>query len=56
MGSGFGLAICHRIISDHNGLITVKDNIPFGSIFEIQLPSKKEMSPAENSERYTNVG
>ena len=55
-GSGLGLAICHRIISDHNGLITVKDNIPFGSIFEIQLPSKKEMSPAENSERYTNVG
>tara|TARA_B100000686_G_scaffold141843_2_gene149303 strand:- start:5663 stop:7960 length:2298 start_codon:yes stop_codon:yes gene_type:complete len=55
-GSGLGLAICHRIISDHNGLITVKDNIPFGSIFEIQLPSKKEMLPAENSERYTNVG
>ncbi len=55
-GSGLGLAICHRIISDHNGLITVKDNVPVGSIFEIQLPSKKEMFPTENSERHINVG
>ena len=55
-GSGLGLAICHRIISDHNGLISVKDNIPVGSIFEIQLPSKKDLLPTENPERYINVG
>ena len=55
-GSGLGVAICHRIISDHNGLISVKDNIPVGSIFEIQLPSKKDLLPTENPERYINVG
>ena len=55
-GSGLGLAICNRIISDHNGLISVKDNHPIGSIFEIQLPSKKDMLPTEKSQRYKNVG
>jgi len=55
-GSGLGLAICHRIISDHNGMISVKDNHPIGSIFEIQLPSKKDFLPAGNSERFINVG
>lgn len=37
-GSGLGLAICHRIVADHNGLISVRDNIPRGSVFRVNLP------------------
>jgi two-component system nitrogen regulation sensor histidine kinase NtrY len=37
-GSGLGLAIVNRIVADHNGTISVRDNIPRGSIFSIELP------------------
>jgi two-component system, NtrC family, nitrogen regulation sensor histidine kinase NtrY len=37
-GSGLGLAIVHRIIADHGGRISVRDNIPQGSVFTIELP------------------
>lgn len=37
-GSGLGLAIINRIIVDHNGTIQVKDNIPQGTRFVIDLP------------------
>jgi len=37
-GSGLGLAIVHRIVADHNGRISVRDNLPHGSIFAIELP------------------
>jgi two-component system, NtrC family, nitrogen regulation sensor histidine kinase NtrY len=37
-GSGLGLAIVHRIVADHNGRISVRDNLPRGSIFTIELP------------------
>jgi two-component system nitrogen regulation sensor histidine kinase NtrY len=37
-GTGLGLAIVNTIISDHNGFIRVKDNIPKGTKFIIELP------------------
>ena len=37
-GSGIGLAICHRIVADHNGTISVRDNHPSGSVFRVTLP------------------
>ena len=37
-GTGLGLAIVNRIIVDHNGKITVRDNHPKGTIFEIEVP------------------
>jgi two-component system, NtrC family, nitrogen regulation sensor histidine kinase NtrY len=37
-GSGLGLAIVHRIVADHGGRISVRDNTPQGSIFAIELP------------------
>jgi two-component system, NtrC family, nitrogen regulation sensor histidine kinase NtrY len=40
-GTGLGLVIVNRIISDHNGFIRVKDNIPKGTIFSIELPVKE---------------
>ncbi len=38
-GSGLGLAIVQRIVADHNGRISVRDNTPRGSIFTIELPT-----------------
>jgi two-component system nitrogen regulation sensor histidine kinase NtrY len=37
-GSGLGLAIVNRIVADHGGHISVRDNTPCGSIFAIELP------------------
>jgi len=38
-GTGLGLAIVHRIVNDHDGRITVYDNPPRGTRFEIELPA-----------------
>jgi two-component system, NtrC family, nitrogen regulation sensor histidine kinase NtrY len=37
-GSGLGLAIVNRIVADHSGRISVRDNLPHGSIFTLELP------------------
>jgi two-component system, NtrC family, nitrogen regulation sensor histidine kinase NtrY len=38
-GTGLGLAIVHRIVNDHDGRISVHDNHPSGTRFEIELPA-----------------
>lgn len=38
-GTGLGLAIASRIISEHNGSITVEDNLPMGTRFLIRFPA-----------------
>jgi two-component system nitrogen regulation sensor histidine kinase NtrY len=38
-GTGLGLAIVHRIVHDHDGRISVHDNLPKGTRFEIELPA-----------------
>lgn len=38
-GTGLGLAITHSIIEEHNGMISIVDNVPKGSRFIIELPS-----------------
>jgi len=38
-GTGLGLAIVHRIVRDHDGQITVHDNAPKGTRFQIELPA-----------------
>ncbi|HTN39098.1 MAG TPA: ATP-binding protein [Arachidicoccus sp.] len=37
-GTGLGLYLCKRIVSDHSGQISVTDNQPNGAIFTIQFP------------------
>ncbi len=38
-GMGLGLAIVNSIISNHNGVIRVQDNLPRGAKFIIELPA-----------------
>lgn len=38
-GTGLGLAIVHRIVNDHDGVITVVDNQPSGTKFQIEIPA-----------------
>jgi PAS domain S-box-containing protein len=38
MGSGLGLSIAKKIISDHHGEITVRSEINKGSVFRIRIP------------------
>ena len=38
MGMGIGLSLCHGIIEDHNGTITVENSPQGGACFEITLP------------------
>ncbi len=40
-GRGLGLAIVHKIISEHGGSIKIEDNTPKGTIFLIELPAPK---------------
>ena len=42
-GTGLGLAIVSNIIADHNGYIRVKDNVPKGTRFVIELPVRAGM-------------
>lgn len=37
-GTGLGLAIANKIATDHGGRIRVRNNIPHGSIFTIEIP------------------
>ncbi len=39
-GTGLGLAIVSNIVADHNGYIRIKDNLPVGTRFIIELPVK----------------
>ncbi len=43
-GTGLGLAIVSTIISDHNGYIRVRDNVPRGTLFIVELPITSEAS------------
>ncbi|HNP23051.1 MAG TPA: ATP-binding protein [Panacibacter sp.] len=36
-GTGLGLYLCRKIVSDHRGFITVRDNQPQGSVFSVTL-------------------
>jgi two-component system nitrogen regulation sensor histidine kinase NtrY len=38
-GMGLGLTIVNTIVADHNGTISVRDNLPHGARFVIELPA-----------------
>lgn len=37
-GTGLGLAIVNSIVSDHNGFVRVRDTLPHGATFVVELP------------------
>lgn len=38
-GTGLGLAIARKIVSEHGGKIYVKDNLPTGTVFTVEVPA-----------------
>jgi two-component system nitrogen regulation sensor histidine kinase NtrY len=38
-GTGLGLAIVNSVVTDHNGFVRVKDNLPRGACFVVELPA-----------------
>lgn len=51
-GTGLGLAIVNSIIMDHNGWITVEDNIPKGTRFTLVFPQQSIQGHAQK--KYTD--
>jgi PAS domain S-box-containing protein len=47
-GTGLGLSICYGIVTEHGGTILVKNTLPRGATFRIELPAPKEISTLEN--------
>jgi PAS domain S-box-containing protein len=39
IGTGFGLAVCHSILRNHDGLITVESDVGKGTLFSVYLPA-----------------
>jgi len=37
-GTGIGLALCKKIVEEHNGFITARSKVDEGSVFIISLP------------------
>lgn len=49
-GTGLGLAIANRIVGEHHGALTVRDNQPSGATFIIRLPVAEVASPAPSAQ------
>jgi nitrogen fixation/metabolism regulation signal transduction histidine kinase len=46
-GTGLGLAIVKKIIEEHNGVVTLRNNQGPGAVAIIRLPLDKDIAPAE---------
>lgn len=45
-GTGIGLYLVQRIVADHGGTVSIKDNVPQGAIFTIHFPAYTTNIPA----------
>lgn len=48
-GTGLGMAITHRIVEDHGGMININSTPKEGTEVEVLLPKKKSTPPLERS-------
>jgi len=46
-GTGIGLSLCHRIVSDHKGTLSIVDSDLGGARFRIEIPIRKDVIPGE---------
>jgi PAS domain S-box-containing protein len=46
-GTGIGLSLCHRIVSDHQGVFSVANSSLGGAEFRIEIPIRKDVMPGE---------
>ncbi len=47
-GTGLGLSICYGIVTEHGGTILVRNTLPHGATFRIELPEMKNSGSAES--------
>jgi len=48
-GTGLGLAVCHRILKAHGGIMEVKSQVGMGSTFVILLPAEERKTDVRSS-------
>jgi len=44
-GTGLGLSLCHQIVKQHGGTISVESQLGMGTEFEVNLPLETGESP-----------
>jgi PAS domain S-box-containing protein len=52
-GHGFGLAVCHRVVANHGGVITAESPRAGGAVFTVRLPLPRDPSRAAATSRGT---
>ncbi len=55
-GSGMGLALVHRIVSDHGGILELENRSPSGAVARIVLTAALESDAREADEGTTSAG
>jgi light-regulated signal transduction histidine kinase (bacteriophytochrome) len=54
-GTGIGLAICKKIVEEHNGFIAAKSKVNQGSTFIVSLPLVQQAEQAVETETIKNL-
>jgi light-regulated signal transduction histidine kinase (bacteriophytochrome) len=52
-GTGIGLALCKKIVEEHNGFITARSKVNEGSVFIISLPVQQPVAEIKRASSQT---